>query len=462
MSPLKRYRAWRRRRGHLRKVKKQQGTSREFVYLDEVSVYSLLASRTGAIATEFTESQTASLNSEFGGSMGGGFGVTKAELSSRIEAARSRTSQVLRKAIVQTSFKELHDLEQPKLRLADEGDSSGAPNVGSLSDLEQNLKLHLSSGHVIVPKTLSRGDLIEVEVVLETDPIFRVNAIITTIREILEENMQMFSGENVSQLAEMRPIGRLLESLLADLVPIRGTLIDFRVAEIEGSEYLVHRDLFDQFDEPEDTALRDAVVVGVAERDLFWKDIRRVLFSGSRFTVFCRLGCDGLQDRWRPIKLMDVLNDVHPVFGDQIGDLGETALRAMEVAVDASQQPHPLAGEGEDALLRRYAAMLAESHGQVPDPSEVADLVSAVERANGWTETVDGRRSVLAEVTHRVDSALGVETTPESACHLRVAAVMDAGLGHLGSGESEAPVPPSTPAGAAVRFLDAEIIAIYW
>ncbi len=462
MRPIKRSRTWHRRRGRTKGARKQPGILREFVYLDEVSMYSLLASRKGPVATEFTESQTASLNSEFGGSAGGGFGVAKAEARSRIETARSQTSQVLRKAIVQTSFKELHDLEQPRLGLAVARGSSGMPNVRSRSDLERDLELHLSAGHVIAPQMLSRGDLIEVEVVLEADPIFRVNAIITTIREILEENMRLFSIENVDHLAEMRSIGRLLERLLADLVPIRGTLVDFRVAEINGSEHLVHRTLFEQLDEPGVTALREAVVVGVAERDLFWKDIRRVLFSGSRFTVFCRLGGDGLQHRWRPIKLMDVLNDIHPVFGEQIGDLGETALYAMEVAVEASQQPHSLTGEGEDALLRRYATMLIESHGRAADPSEVADLVAPVERATGWAETVDDRRPVLAAVTGRVDSALGVETTPESACILRMVATMDSGIGYPDSGEFQAPEPPSTPAGTAVRFLDAEIIAIYW
>ena len=106
--------------------------------------------------------------------------------------------------------------------------------------------------------------------------------------------------------------------------------------------------------------------------------------------------------------------------------------------------------------------MLAESHDRVPDPAEVTDLVAAVERPTGWTETVDSRRLVLKEATHRVDSALGVETTPESACHLRMAAVLDAELGHLGTGASQAPVTPATSVGAAARFLDAEIIAIYW
>ena len=371
MSPFKRFRAWRRRRRQARgtkKTRKQPGTRREFVYLDEVSVYSLLASRKGPIATEFTESQTASLNSEVGGLMGGGFGVAKAEVRSRFEAAQSRTSQVLRKAIVQTSFKELHDLERPALGLVGARDNSETPKVRSRSDLERDLERHRCAGRVIDPRTLGRGGLIEVEVVLEADPFFRVSAIITTIREIIEENLQLFGVEEAGQMAEMRSAGRLLESLLADLVPIRGTLVDFRVAEIGGREYLLHRDVFDQLDEPGDAAPCNVVVVGVAERDLFWKDIRRVLFSRSRFTVFCRLGGEGLQDQWRPIKLMDVLHDIHPVFGEQIGRLGETALHAMELAIDASQQPHSLSEEREDALLRRYVTMLVESHGRAPDP----------------------------------------------------------------------------------------------
>ena len=39
---------------------------REFVYLDEVSVYSLIASRLGPIAAEFSETQTESLQDQSG------------------------------------------------------------------------------------------------------------------------------------------------------------------------------------------------------------------------------------------------------------------------------------------------------------------------------------------------------------------------------------------------------------
>lgn len=462
MNPFKRFRVRRHRRAHARDTRAQSGTRREFVYLDEVSVYSLLASRKGAIATDFAESQTASLNSEIDGSMGGGFGVAKAEIKSRMEAAHSQTSQVHRRAIVQTSFKELHDLERSAVELAGARDNSRIPEVSNCSDIEQDLEVNIAAGRVIDSQALCRGDLVEVEVVLEADPIFRVSAIVTTIREILDENMQMFRSENADQLAEMRSIGRLLESLLADLVPIRGILVDFRVAEIGGREYLIHRDLFDQFDEPIGAVLRDAIVVGIAQRHLFWKDIRRVLFSANQFTLFCRLAGAGIQERWRPIKLMDVLHDIHPVFGEQIGNLGETALHAMEVAGEASQQPNSLSGEGQDALLRRYVTLLVDSHGREFDAAQMADVIAGVERPSGWAETVDGRRSVLGDVTRRVDSELEVVTTRESACHLRVVAALEAGIGYPSPGESQAPELPSTRVGSSVRFLDAEIIAIYW
>ena len=75
----------------LRRARVQEyshGPLREFVYLDEVSVYSLLASRKGGIATEFTENQTASLNSSVGGEIGIGFAGAKASVESSRRSSR--------------------------------------------------------------------------------------------------------------------------------------------------------------------------------------------------------------------------------------------------------------------------------------------------------------------------------------------------------------------------------------
>ena len=106
MNLITRPRIWFRRRRLKRAAKKQQvAPLREFVYLDEVSVYSLNASRLGSIAAEFSETRSSSLQSEVGSSIGAGAeGVAKAGVNSRLLAGQARESQVVRTAIVQTVF----------------------------------------------------------------------------------------------------------------------------------------------------------------------------------------------------------------------------------------------------------------------------------------------------------------------------------------------------------------------
>ena len=86
LSITSRFRGWLKRITRQRTSVNHHGSLREFVYLDEVSVYSILASRKDGIATEFTESQTASLNSEVGSSIGIGLGASKANLNTKMQA----------------------------------------------------------------------------------------------------------------------------------------------------------------------------------------------------------------------------------------------------------------------------------------------------------------------------------------------------------------------------------------
>ena len=69
---------------------------REFVYLDEVSVYSLLASHKAGVADTFTETATASLTSDLGSSIG----AAGAGVSAGVGSNQSQSSQVVRKATV--------------------------------------------------------------------------------------------------------------------------------------------------------------------------------------------------------------------------------------------------------------------------------------------------------------------------------------------------------------------------
>src|SRR4029077_13078430 len=74
----------------------------------------------------------------------------------------------------------------------------------------------------------------------------------------------------------------------------------------------------------------DLTLVGVASRELFWKDLRRVVFSGARYTVFCRVGRSGIQRSWNPVKLAEAMQDIVPQMGDQIQQLASHIQNAMQ------------------------------------------------------------------------------------------------------------------------------------
>ena len=463
MSITSRLRDWLRRLKLKQVPGKSAGLLREFIYLDEVSVYSLLASRKGGITTEFTESQTASLNSDVGGSLSVGFGGTKAKLDSEIRAGHVQNSQVLRKAIIQTSFKELYDIERVSLALSSP-DADCIPTVDAVADLEMRFDPLAKDGWLVDPCDIRRGELLEVEIELEADPIFRMASVITTLRDLMEDNEHLFGHEITALLPQMRSMAQVLEGLIFGLVPIRGRLVDYNAITIGGREVLIHRLLLERIPSGTRPTTYPAFVVGVVQRDLFWKDIRRVLFSQAQYTVFCRLAIGGMSDRWHPVKVADVLAGIVPQFDELIREFSEMARRAITAAYDASPRSVDQDAHSGAGLISAYVELLVKHHDGTLESDVIDDVIQSTSPEHDWLSSVDGRRPVFAAVTQRVDKALGVGTSSEDAYHLREAAMRNAGLPRTlapqasnGLGHDTVPVP-----GSHERFLDAEIIAIYW
>lgn len=464
MSMSSRIRAWLRRLRPVKDTENPAGLLREFVYLDEVSVYSILASRKGAIATEFTESQTASLNSEVGGSASVGFGGTNAKVDSRIKAGHVQGSQVLRKAIIQTSFKELYDIERASLAMSPPTADS-TPTVSTVADIEEKHDSLARDSWLVDLAAIRRGELLEVQVELEVDPIFRMASVITTIRELMEDNEELFGHAVSAQLPQMRSIAQVLEGLLVGLVPIRGRLVDYSAASIGGCDVLIHRSVLHQISPEARPETQSAYVVGVAERDLFWKDIRTILFSNARYTVFCRLAAEGLADKWHPVKVADVLAGIVPQFDELIREFSNQARLAMAGAYDTSLNPKGQheSSDGQEIAIKEYATLLAAHHGQTLEPGVIDSMILEISPAEDWLASVDTRRPVFAEVTRRVDATLGVETSHEVSYALRTAAVAESGLrGPMVPQASRASGQGQAPGLEPERFLDAEIVAIYW
>ena len=468
MSIASRLLNWLRRRKSRRPSEDSYSERREFVYLDEVSVLSILASRTGGIATEFTERQSTSLNSEVKSSLGVGLGGTKANLGAKMQAGQVEASQVLRKAIIQTNFKELYDIERSALALRPA--SPDLPTVDSTRGLGSLLGSSKATGLLIDPSTLHRGDLLEVEVELEADPIFRMSTIITTFFEMMEDNEELFENQITAQLPEIRSVARLLESLLGGLVPIRGRLVDYGWLQICGRDVLVNQSLLRQIPTDERPKAYPAFLVGVAQSDLFWKDIRRLLFSQARYTVFCRLATSGLTDRWSPVKMADVFSGITSDFDEMIRGFGNELMsgfnKGMRSATTGTTADVPSTMLNQDAqrgelLLKSYAESLAGYHKRNIEPAVMEALTREGSHAANWLDSVDGYRPIFAEVTKRVDDSLGVETPSDVAYQLRVQALGRSSLEVTLELDGSA-VGGNHPGPRCERFLDSEIIAIYW
>src|SRR5690242_4475490 len=100
---FERMRARWRRAKRVKAAKTATASLREFVYLDEVSVYSLLSSRQGALASDYTDTRSETSLSELSGAVSANSGVLKGDLSSKLSGTEVQTSQVVRKSTIQAA-----------------------------------------------------------------------------------------------------------------------------------------------------------------------------------------------------------------------------------------------------------------------------------------------------------------------------------------------------------------------
>jgi hypothetical protein len=435
---------------------------REFVYLDEISVYSLIASRLGPIAAEFTDSQATSLREEVGGRLQGGVpGVVNSEVNAAVESQETGGSQIVRKSIIQATFRELIDLERDSLAISPFPLEEAAPQIESAGELETLLSDH-NQQWIIDPRTLNRGNLLEVEVELEAEGIFRMGAIMTAFFEILEENPSLIDAQALGGLLEGVMANRMLDRLLVGLVPIRGRAIRYRHVTIGQRDFIVHEAVLENLAEDESLVVRPLMVVGVAEADLFWRDTRRVLFSRSQYTMMCRMGRSGVHNSWTPVKLVEVLKEVVPDLGSQIQGAGEMLERRDQLAETGSEEQSKQ--NALQAALVRYARDLAEHHSKDLDQSNTEAIQALAASKSDLHQTLEARRAAFGVITEAVSTRLLIEVNPMVAAQLRMAALLDSGLGldgdllPLASAEADLGSQPSSE----LRFLDTEIVAIYW
>ncbi len=420
-------------------------------------MYSLIASRLGPVATEFTETETSSLQAEMESSASiGAPGVAKGELSSSLQSTRSQGTQVLRKSIVQTTFKELYEYEEDNLAMRPRAQGEPVPRIPN-DDLARAAGTVEFAGWIIDPDTLTRGRLAELEIDLSTDPIYQLSAVVSAFLDIVQEDATVFGISASSQLSLSITVNRILERLLAGLIPLRACVVNYEVVELGGKEWIVHRAVLDAVSSAPGSR-RPFYLVGVADQALFWKDIRRVLFSESRFRALCRISQSGLRTTWTPVKLLDVFATAIPDLREQLQAVSSTALGAMGTAIEPNDE---ITVERVKDALANYSARL-EAHYGAADCSSEPPPAAPLRVETAEVSTLSGRRRLFASATRAVEQRHGIPVDPLVAVQYRTEALQDAGIGPDGKLVLPETKQPLLPDEATQRLLDSEFVAIYW
>lgn len=422
---------------------------REFVYLDEVSLRSLLSSQTGGVTDTTSEQSTDGSTAEIAGIVGANPGfVAKAEVVSRYQTSNSSTIQTSRKATVQSWFREFHQI--PGLRMIEPSKPSTTPATSDELLAIEDKSLLVSSGE------LRRGRLVEFRIRLAADPVFHLGTMVSEFTAMAEDYPEMFAaGNTLAGLHEVQPINKILQRLLAGLIPIRALAVDYEVVELDGAEYVVHKDMNSQTKIP----ARPLEIVGVTEQEAYWKDLRRVLFSDAEFTVLARISRSGLHDTWTPVKLADLFADLTPELVDQIN----ASSRGAFSGVPSTSQESSAEMRLRDALHIYADALRTEVGGTLTD-EQVSTVALEIDLLKVRATTVSDQRSAFATITNRITGYLGTGPTPARALELREKARSDAGLSLFPGVASQlarkTEDQESDPRDE--RLLDVDVVAVYW
>lgn len=456
MIRLKRRFPWVARRARNSTVGKdgQSEPLREFVYLDEVSLGSLLASQKGEITENITSQMSAELVSDVGSGVSTKNPVLpSAEINSRFQTTNSKALQTVRKATAQSLFRELHKLQhirkiQP-IQILEKADS-----LEDVFSSKFSTTVHSAS-------ELKRGDLVEFKVKLSASWIFQMSTMVAELSEMFDESPTLFIEHvRFADLYQAQNANKIINKLLAGLIPVDGVVSDYVVLPHNGDRFIVHRDVVRSLDR-EFVPLR---IVGVTEHLAYWKDIRRILFADNEFTMLCRLSKTGLQSDWNPIKVADIFREFAPDIAKQIEIASRTAMtKSAKGHVEENVEP---AAAQMTLALARYKDMLLEQIDYNVADEQLSELDRSITNLSIDSTTAGGQRAAFAAVKAMVENCTNQQVAPSIDLTARntVRKNLDLPLfPQLSQREKQsAEFKPPEMEKEETNLLDVEVVAIYW
>ena len=439
---------------------------REFVYLDEVSVTSLVAARHGSIAETFknTHSETS------GADVGSQFSTPATPLTpglglnSRMTSSKTTTQEVVRRAVVQGTFRSLRITDSDlKLSVEDQQPQKRPRPATTEGELVRALDKLVKQRRAVRVRDLKRGDVVELRVELSADRTYQFITAATSMLDMIKGRSSMF-GISESQLEEIAPMLDLLPKMLVDLVPINAQVTSHVRLDLENESWLVDPAAIAPGSPL--VALSELVAVaGVTELPLYWKDARRVLFDRSEYTVYARLARPGLNTTWSPVKIADVFDSISKDIGDEIRKLplAFDSMHKAGVEEPANQIPDVLKTHG----LMPFGQVLARITGRELDDSALEEAAHVAAQGVADIEKlgdVGATRAAFDQVVAAVESSPPLVLAPidrDLVAELREPfqnlARVQAALPAVEAAGKESADDDSNQ-----QLLEVEFVAIYW
>jgi hypothetical protein len=437
-------------------IPKKDGSLREFIYLDEVSLTSLYASKLGEIKDHISEDISRAEQAELAAEFSAAAVMGKASINPRFQTSNARSMQTTRKAVIQSLFAEFRNFDQ-KVHFSDSGTISPENQLpenriefNSISEISSNA----DGKYALLAKQLKRGDLIEIKVELAVDEIFKISTLVSEFLEMAKSTPELVEMAGVEQqLQDVKPAHSFFQHLLSGLIPLRSRAIDYCVVRSESEEYIVRKDAVTNFH----GEIFPLEVVGVTEHLSYWKDIRRVLFSSSEFTMLCRVSRTGIHQSWTPVKMVDLLDLVTPIFREQVDSF-------KNISFDSTALPQSLDhGDLAKALTFFYREYVTHIKGTTSESEQdVLEFISG-QIIKVDAKSIIGQNEAFRNLEEYLDGAMKTSMTPVEILELRKEARLHGGLKVLAdSAQNNTVIVQNNNDTSKNRIIDTEIIAIYW
>lgn len=256
---------------------------REFVYLDEISVRSLLASTgEGGIVSETVNEEMRRRRS--GSSAGGSVSAGPASVNAKVleeSEHQSTTVETRNYDLIQSKFTKLYKSEVVEKKLSlDQIPKEGEPVDDPFSGLATS--------------ELTRGDVVELRVNISANLLFRLYRTIDYFADA-------FEGQINSDTEEML---ELIGSSLGNRIPVVGKAVDYEVVDDEDGQTIKR-----STEIGDDEEAQDLGVVTLLNSDSLWVDPIQTLFNNDQFVIYCRVEEVDI-DRWYPLKVTRAINSL--------------------------------------------------------------------------------------------------------------------------------------------------------